>query len=129
MSENQHTERIAQQLKAQRPFVLYSDFNKTQFKAIFQNSSKAYKTSGFNKDGFVFVPFDLNQPAYIIPNNLSEQACYKLPQSKDSFFSSKIQTFNEKAHKELIKKKNGYYKNLYDVQFKNEKFSQVPLPV
>lgn len=33
------------------------------------------------------------------------------------------------SHKELIKKKKGYYKNLYDVQFKNEKFSQVPLPV
>ena len=104
MSENQHTERIAQQLKAQRPFVLYSDFNKTQFKAIFQNSSKAYKTSGFDEDGFVFAPFNLNQEAYIIPNNLSEQASYKLLQSKDSFFSSKIQTFNKKAHKELIKK-------------------------
>ena len=33
------------------------------------------------------------------------------------------------SHKELIKMKNGYYKGLYDVQFKNEKFSQVPLPV
>jgi subfamily B ATP-binding cassette protein MsbA len=33
------------------------------------------------------------------------------------------------SHKELIKKKKGYYKNLYDVQFKNEKFNQVPLPV
>ena len=33
------------------------------------------------------------------------------------------------SHKELTKKKKGYYKNLYDVQFKNEKFSQVPLPV
>ena len=104
MSVDQLSERIAQQVKAQRPFVLYSDFNQTQFKALFQNSSKAYQTSEFDKNGFVFAPFDLSQPTYIIPDDISEHATYKLPKVKDSFFSSQIQTTNAKAHKKLIKK-------------------------
>ena len=60
MSADQFSERIAQQLKAQRPFVLYSDFNQTQFKALFQNSSKAYQTSEFDKNGFVFYTLRLS---------------------------------------------------------------------
>ena len=31
------------------------------------------------------------------------------------------------SHKELIKKKNGYYKNLYEIQFKNEQLNPTPL--
>ena len=31
------------------------------------------------------------------------------------------------SHKELIKKKNGYYKNLYEIQFKNEQLNPAPL--
>lgn len=104
MSVDKFSERIAQQLKAQRPFVLYSDFNQTQFNAIFQNSSKAYQTSEFDKNGFVFAPFDLSQPTYIIPDDISEHTTYNLPKFKDSFFSSQIQTTNAKAHKKLIKK-------------------------
>ena len=91
--------------------VLYSDFNQTQLKALFQNSSKAYQTSEFDKNGFVFAPFDLSQPTYIIPDDISEHATYKLPKVKDSFFSSQIQTTNAKAHKKLIKKAKQSTKN------------------
>ena len=55
MPVDQFSERINQQLKAQRPFVLYSDFNQSKFKALLQNSSKAYQTSRFDKNGFIFI--------------------------------------------------------------------------
>ena len=104
MPADQFSERINQQLKAQRPFVLYSDFNQSKFKALLQNSSKAYQTSRFDKNGFIFAPYDLNQPTYIIPDDMSEHATYKLPEANGSFFSSVIQTTNAIDHKKLIAK-------------------------
>ncbi|MDC0249192.1 ABC transporter ATP-binding protein/permease, partial [Flavobacteriaceae bacterium] len=65
-----------------------------------------------------------NKTSIIIAHRLST-----IVNSDRIFVMNKGELVESGSHKELIKKKNGYYKNLYDVQFKNEKFSQVPLLV
>jgi subfamily B ATP-binding cassette protein MsbA len=65
-----------------------------------------------------------NKTSIIIAHRLST-----IVNSDRIFVMNRGELVESGSHKELIKKKNGYYKNLYDVQFKNEKFSQVPLPV
>ena len=65
-----------------------------------------------------------NKTSIIIAHRLST-----IVNSDRIFVMNRGELVESGSHKELIKKKNGYYKSLYDVQFKNEKFSQVPLPV
>ena len=65
-----------------------------------------------------------NKTSIIIAHRLST-----IVNSDRIFVMNRGELVESGSHQELIKKKNGYYKNLYDVQFKNEKFSQVPLPV
>ena len=98
-------ERIKLQMDGQKPFVLYSNFNQNDIKALFQTNAKSYKTSKFNESGFVFAPFDLkNQSTYIIPEPVSESLEFNLKSKSPSFLSFQNLKSNAEAHKNLIKK-------------------------
>ena len=72
MTINDLYRRVKTQVNQQKPFVLYSSFNDDSCHAFFQSDKKSHIVSDFSESGFIFAPFDLNRPTYIIPNLKSE---------------------------------------------------------
>ena len=105
MPKSSISERIKLQMAGQKPFVLYSNFNENTIKALLQTNAKSYKSSGFKEAGFVFAPFNLKkQPAYLIPESVSEALEFNLKSKSTSFSFSQNSKSNPKIHKNLIKK-------------------------
>lgn len=67
--------KIKEQIKAQKPFVVYRFPNEkeSKVKACLQNSNKTYLSSDFYESGFVFAPFSDEEKTYIIPSEDSEK--------------------------------------------------------
>ena len=105
MPKSSISQRIKLQMAGQRPFVLYSNFNKNTIKALLQTNAKSYQSSRFNEAGFVFAPFNLKkQPTYLIPKSVSEVLEFNSKSKSTSFLYSQNSKSNSKIHKNLIKK-------------------------
>lgn len=104
MADNRFLDRINAQIKSKRPFVLYSDFGKQSIHALLQLDSKIHQVSFFTESGFVFAPFDLEFPTYIIPTTSSEQLYIDKIPDYPTALTSLDKTSESSAHKHLIKK-------------------------
>lgn len=104
MADNLYLDRINAQIKSKKPFVLYSDFGKNSIQAQLQSNAEVYKTSSFTEQGFVFAPFDLEVPTYIIPNASSELLqIHEIPDYTRAF-TPVANSSESSPHKQLIKK-------------------------
>jgi len=94
---------IKSQIRASKPFVLYSDFGNISLKAILQTDTKTYTTSDFKEKGFVFSPFDNTIPTYLIPFEASKEL--QLDTTPISSKKNNLTLFNSDstAHKNLIR--------------------------
>ncbi len=64
---NDFFEKIEQQLKKARPFVVYKKPDTGVLKGLFQNNDTLFKTSDFSESGFVFSPFNTKSDTILIP--------------------------------------------------------------
>lgn len=102
MSNNHFLDRIHAQIKSKRPFVLYSDFDENTIHAQLQTDEKTYMTSSYHEQGFVFAPFDLKIPTYLIPASVSEVFITdSVPVSATSLRPS-VSVSNSTLHKNLV---------------------------
>lgn len=104
MADNRFLDRINTQIKSKKPFVLYSDFGEQSMQALFQLDAKAYKTSFYTESGFVFAPFDLDLPTYIIPTTSSERLHIDEIPDYPTALEYLAKTSESTSHKHLIQK-------------------------
>ncbi|SHH48128.1 chorismate-binding protein [Winogradskyella jejuensis] len=107
MSESAFFERLEQQYDAQLPFVVYSRPINSIIKCWLQKDDALNKTNTFEESGFVFSPFDLNNPAIVLPQNECEHHVLEienlqLETVKNEDFESN--TSGKQTHIELVEK-------------------------
>lgn len=74
--------RIALQLGAQKPFVLYSKPKDEEVVGVFQEDTATYTTEDFKDSGFVFAPFN-GEKALLIPKDKSDVISIFLTEKKE----------------------------------------------
>ncbi|EGV44911.1 isochorismate synthase [Bizionia argentinensis JUB59] len=65
-------ERLQDQFANNLPFAAYRNPGATAIKSFLQNDNTLYKTTDFTESGFVFAPFNLEDPSVLIPVDASE---------------------------------------------------------
>ena len=93
--------------KAGLPFVAYRKPNETLVKAIFQNNNVLHQVNDFKQEGFVFAPFDSNNPAVLLrADKIDASEFSNLGENRSSdFIFDHISTEAEKdTHIGLVKK-------------------------
>ncbi|MBT8310721.1 MAG: chorismate-binding protein, partial [Flavobacteriaceae bacterium] len=109
MTSDSFFERLQGQYSDEWPFVAYRKPGKSSVKALLQKNSKLNYSTEFTESGFVFSPFDIDEPAILIPLESSEiieisSYHYTSEDSKDIFIGPVIdQTLNKEQHIDLIR--------------------------
>ncbi|WP_452219778.1 chorismate-binding protein [Lacinutrix salivirga] len=83
MEEEQFFLNLEKQLDNKLPFVAYRKPNSTTISAMLQNNDTVHLVTDYTECGFVFTPFNIENPSVLIPFNTSEII------SLDSFSSVK----------------------------------------
>ncbi len=81
-------EKLTDTYRKQLPFVAYNKPNSAIINAIFQKNDSLHYVNNYREEGFVFAPFDCNQAAILIPNEMSVSA--ELKSVNSSIDDSKI---------------------------------------
>ncbi|MEE3225967.1 MAG: chorismate-binding protein [Bacteroidota bacterium] len=72
MSQEELASQLENHFKKQLPFVIYSKPGAATLQVIFQEDKKLHTTSTYDEEGFVFAPFDSNQPGILIKGKPAE---------------------------------------------------------
>lgn len=78
MTVDHFFEQISIQYQNKLPFVVYKKPNTSELKCFFQHDDVLHSVVDFTEKGFVFAPFDGNQPVYIMPIDRAELASVQL---------------------------------------------------
>lgn len=104
MTLNDLHQRVNNQIKQQKPFVLFSSFHDDFCSALFQFDKTEYTTFNFSESGFVLAPFDMNRETFIIPHSKSEFVNFIPDSTDESFFLFNESQTDPEKHIELVKK-------------------------
>ena len=87
-------EKLAEAYKNQLPFVAYNKPNSNIINAVFQKDNRLHYVIDYSEEGFVFAPFDTEESAVLIPNEINTSVQFKI--LDDKLKNSKISQ-NEKV--------------------------------
>jgi isochorismate synthase len=106
--------KLETQIQSGNPFVSYRNPKAKNglTKALLQDSSETFKTSGFKESGFVFAPFEIPEKAILIPSGNAESIATEYPAENSSEIKKLNQEFppaytNDEAkiqHEKLVQK-------------------------
>ena len=98
--------KIESQFKAKLPFTAYRKPNAIQVKGWLQTNKNVHYTSNFEDSGFVFSPFDSENPTILFPTELSTILVSEISMSTGSIRERKLDNSSLKAehHKTLVQK-------------------------
>ena len=85
-------EKLSAQYKAEKPFVIYRKANTDEVKAMLQQDQEIYFGEDIGASGFIFAPFNSEDHSYLIPEENSEQWCFRSDLSEDSNFKNESET-------------------------------------
>ena len=68
---------LREQYDKKLPFVAYNGPNEATLKAVFQLNDELHIVNDFNESGFVFAPFNIDQPVVLIPFDKELETIYK----------------------------------------------------
>ncbi len=102
--------KIKEQLDEQLPFVVYRKSDSLELNVFLQENDNKYMVEDYDISGFVFAPFDSDEPILLIPSEHSKKLTASLSdelESNDKNSSHKHRTSSEnlkdkETHKRLI---------------------------
>ncbi len=98
-------DRATEQLAKNLPFVLYRKPNANSVHGIFQNDAQLHYVNDFTETGFVFAPFDTNNPIILLQVNENILANYEPSNSSVRVNNlPEIDTSQKEFHINLVKK-------------------------
>ena len=100
-------EKIENQYKKQLPFVVYNKPNSKEVFGMFQeNATLNVLDNRFDRQGFVFAPFDTKGKTILIPLDASELLCEQMCASEQVVYEHGVaqDTVSKSIHIDLIKK-------------------------
>lgn len=101
--------KLKNQLEQQLPFVAYRPGGKTAVKSLLQKDGVSHEIKSFSESGFVFAPFETENPAFYIPVEAAEAFEIKVSGfsnlKKDDISGrcfSKKNEFDKDQHEKLV---------------------------
>lgn len=79
MAATEFFQNLKDHLRDQRAFVAYRKSSSASVKAILQKDKSVYKVKDLSESGFVFAPFNVEAPSYLIPFENSEIFEFEYP--------------------------------------------------
>ena len=92
--------KISQLLNGETPFVMYRKPNENKVCSYIQNSNKLFELDFYNKEGFVFCPFDNSEKGYIIPYENSSQYSTDFEDGDSDYSNSEFKILSSSIEKE-----------------------------
>lgn len=112
--------RIVSSLQNNLPFVAYKKPNATIISGFFQQNDELYYSKDYSESGFVFAPFDDENPSVLIPKTVSEFM-------KEKLFDFKVETLSNLSFSsdEKAKEKHLFIVDKAIKAIKNNEFRKV----
>ncbi len=99
-------EKVSQQYKAEKPFVLYAFPDDKEITGLFQKDKKSYTFEEEEGSRFIFQPFHSDKESFVIPKSVSEEITIAFEPSAErlSRILSAPNLDEQKFYEDLVKK-------------------------